>query len=172
VCVCVCAPLSILVMLLVSTVRCAVNVCPFVGVDLNRLQLVLNSATCAVTKIPKLHHITPILKSLHWLKINVRIKYKVLSLINKSLKTGQPSYLRSILSFLLSFPSHSCTRSSSLITLSRPSLTSRLKIANKSYYHSAPVLWKNLPSDLRHVAHHVTPSPILNSSVSDLSTSL
>jgi len=45
-------------------------------------------------------------------------------------------------------------------------------IANRSYYHSAPVLWNNLPSDLRHFAHRVTPSPILNSPVSDLSTSL
>jgi len=72
---------------------------------------------------------------------------------------------------LLSFPSHRCTRSS-LITLSRPnSLTSRLKIANRSFYHSALVLWNNIQSDLRHVAHHVTPSPILNSLVSELSTS-
>jgi len=68
-------------------------------------------------------------------------------------KTSQPSYLRS----LLSFPLHRCTRSSSRITLSRPFLTSRFKIPNRSYYHSAPVLWNNLPSDLRHVAHHVTP---------------
>jgi len=103
----------------------------------NRLQLVLNSAARSVTKTPKFHRITPILKSLHWLKINERIKYKVLFLTYKSLKTGQPSYLRS----LLSFPSHRCTRSSSLITqVSRPSLTSRLKIANRSFYHSAPVL--------------------------------
>jgi len=80
---------------------------------------------------------------------------------------GQPSYLCS----LLSFPSHRCTRSSSLITLSRPSLTSRLKMANRSFYHSAPVLWNNLPSQLRQVVHHVTPS-ISNSPVSDHSTSL
>jgi len=33
-----------------------------------------------VTKTPKFHHITPILKSHHWLKLNERIKYKVLSL--------------------------------------------------------------------------------------------
>jgi len=59
---------------------------------------------------------------------------------------------------------------SSPFTLNRPSLTSRLKIANRSHYHSAPVLWNNLPND--HVAHHVTPSPVLNSPVSDLSTSL
>jgi len=83
----------------------------------------------AVTKTLKFHHITPILKSLHWLKLRERIKYKVLCLTYKSLKNGQPSYLRS----LLSFASHRCTRSSSLITLSRPSLTSRLKIANRSF---------------------------------------
>jgi len=119
-----------------------------------------------VTKTPKFHHITPILNYLHWLKINERIKYEVLSLTYKSLKTGQPSYRRSLLSFL----SLRCTQSS-LITLSRPSLTSRLKIANRSYYHSAPVLWNNLPSHLRQVVHHVTP-PISNSPVSDLSTYL
>jgi len=131
----------------------------------NRSRLII---TRAVTKTPKFHHITPILKSLHWLKINEKIQYKVLSHTYKSLKTGQPSYLRS----LLSFPSHHYTRSFSLITLSRPSLTSRLKIANRSYYHSAPVLCNNLPSHLRQVVHHVTPSPISNSPVSNLSTSL
>ena len=46
-----------------------------------RLQLSLN----AVTKTPKFHHISPILKFLHWLKINERIQYKVLSLTYKTL---------------------------------------------------------------------------------------
>jgi len=50
-------------------------------------------------------------------------------------QTGQRFYVRSLLSFL----SHRSTWSSSLITLSRPSLTSCLKIANisLSFYHSA-----------------------------------
>ena len=54
--------------------------------QLNRLQLVLNSAARAVTKTPKFHHITPHLKSLHWLKITQRIQYKILSLTYKSLQ--------------------------------------------------------------------------------------
>jgi len=62
----------------------------------------MNSAARAVTKTLTFLHITPIPESLHWLKIIQRIKYKVLSLTYKSLKTGQPSYLRS----LLLFPSH------------------------------------------------------------------
>jgi len=101
-----------------------------------------NDACCTAVKchceiqINYLNHQVAALQRLHWLEINERIKYKVLSLTYKSFKTGQPSYLRS----LLSFPSHRCTRSSFLITLSRPSLTFRLKTENRSFYHSAPVL--------------------------------
>jgi len=80
---------------------------------------------------PTFYHVAPMLESLHLLKINERMKYKVLSLTYKSLKTDQLSCLRS----LLSSPSHRSTRSSFLIILSHSSL----KIANISY-HSAPVL--------------------------------
>jgi len=52
------------------------------------------------------------------------------------------------------------------------SIVSPLNIINWSFFHSAPVLWNSLPSDLCHVAHHVTPSPILNSPVSDVLKSL
>jgi len=55
--------------------------------------LLLNSAAHDVTNTPKFHHITPIIKSPLWLKINDRIKYKVFSLTS-----GQPSCLRSLLS--------------------------------------------------------------------------
>jgi len=79
--------------------------------------------------------------------------------------------LSKLVSALLNYviPFFPCTRSFSRIILSRPSLTSCLKIAE---YHSAPVLWNNFPSHLRQVVHHVTPSPILNSPVSNISTSL
>ena len=43
-------------------------------------------------------HITPILGSLHWLKINERIYYKLMSLTYKVLTTSQPDYLYTILS--------------------------------------------------------------------------
>src|SRR5664279_4905830 len=48
--------------------------------ELNRLQIVLHATARAVTKTSTFLHITPILKSLHWLKINQRIHYKILSL--------------------------------------------------------------------------------------------
>ena len=48
--------------------------------QIHRLQVIHNSLAQAVVKAPKFCHVTPILKSLHWLKINERIEYKLLSL--------------------------------------------------------------------------------------------
>ena len=46
-----------------------------------QLQQIQNSLARAVVKALKSSHITPILPSLHWLKITGRIEYKLLSLI-------------------------------------------------------------------------------------------
>jgi len=45
-----------------------------------RIQQIQNSLACAVVKAAKSCHITPILRSLHWLKITKRIEYKLPSL--------------------------------------------------------------------------------------------
>jgi len=45
--------------------------------------------TRAIVKTSKSSHITPILKSLHWLKVNERIEYKLLSLTYRVLTTSQ-----------------------------------------------------------------------------------
>src|SRR6218665_3722926 len=60
------------------------------------LQLIQNSLARAVTRTPRHHHITPVLKSLHWLKIPERIHFKVLSLTYNSLQSSQPTYLREL----------------------------------------------------------------------------
>ena len=65
-----------------------------------------------------LYCITPILRSLHWLQINERIEYKLLSLTYKVLTTNQPDYLHN----LIYVQSSGRTRSSSVVTLARPSV--------------------------------------------------
>ena len=67
-------------------------------------------------------HITPILRSLHWLKITERIEYKLLSITYKVLTTTQPSYLHNL---IFVQPALS-TRSSALVTLTRPPTSSSL----------------------------------------------
>ena len=95
----------------------------------NRLQHVPNSAASSVTKTPKFHHITPILKSCHWPNINERVQHKVRSLTYKTLNSSRPANLHSLVSL-----NHSrSTRSSSLVTLNRPSNPSHLQIPKRSF---------------------------------------
>ena len=132
--------------------------------QINRLQLVQNSAARAVTKIPKYYHITPVLKSLHWLKINERIHYKILSLTYKCLQFNNPTSLRNLLIILNTGYN---SRSSNVVTLKRhsnPSKTNWLKITDRSFFHYAPILWNNLPENLRCYSPNFSPnsnSPLL-----------
>src|SRR6218665_3254796 len=71
----------------------------FLNIDvtqINRLQVIQNALARAVTKTPKHHHITPVLKKLHWLKIPERIEYKVISLTYNTLQSSQPSCLHQL----------------------------------------------------------------------------
>jgi len=82
-------------------------------------------------KAPKSSLVTPILRSLHWLRINERIEYKLLSLTYKVLTTSQPDYLHN----MISVQSSGRTRSSSVVNLARPSdsVSSSLQITNRSF---------------------------------------
>ena len=66
--------------------------------QINRLQHIQNSLARTVANTPKYSHITPVLKSLHWLKIEQRIQYKLISLTYKILTTSQPTYLHNLIS--------------------------------------------------------------------------
>jgi len=91
-----------------------------------------------VTRTPKSFHITPVLKFLYWLKINERIKYKLLSLTYKVLTTNQAQYLHNSV--------QPCsTLSSSMVTHARPPTRSSLKIKNRCFRYAAPCLWNELP---------------------------
>ena len=66
--------------------------------QINCLQQNQNCLACTVVKAPKSSHITPTLRSLHWLNINERIEYKLLSLTYKVLTISQPVYLHNLIS--------------------------------------------------------------------------
>ena len=59
----------------------------------DRLQLVENAAARVLTKTKKWEHITPVLKSLHWLPVSYRIDFKIILLVFKALHGLAPSYL-------------------------------------------------------------------------------
>ena len=74
--------------------------------------------------------------------------------------TTQPSYLHN----LISLQPPRCTRTSSVVTISRPPASSSLIITNRSFRHASPHLWNKLPVSLR--------QPCLNQSSSPSSSSL
>ena len=112
---------------------------------LGRLQFILNSIARAVSKTLKFGHISPVLNSLHWLKIEQRIQYKLLSITYKTLQSRKPSYLYNV----RNVQSNRATPSSDTITLQRPSVHSRLKLTDRSLTDHARVLWNSLPKQLR-----------------------
>src|SRR5688572_1793491 len=62
-----------------------------------KVQRVQNSLARAITNTSKYEHITPVLKSLHWLPVQQRIRFKLGLIVYKTLNSGQPEYLKSVL---------------------------------------------------------------------------
>ena len=106
--------------------------------QITRLQQIQNSLAHAVVKAPKCSHITPILWE--WLKITECIEYNLLSLTYRVPTTTQLSYLHN----LITVPPPCNTRFSSLVTLTRPSTSSSLRITDRSFQYTSLHLWNQL----------------------------
>ena len=112
---------------------------------INSLQLLQNSAARVLTRTRGREHITPILKSLHWLPVRFRIDFKVLLLVFKSVNNLGPSYLSDLLS---PYRPPRTLRSSStgLLTIPRVGSKTHGEAAFSCY---GPRLWNSLPVGLR-----------------------
>ena len=63
------------------------------GAQLQKLQLVQNSAARLVTGTRRREHITPVLFALHWLPIRQRIQFKLMLLVYRCTHQLAPDYL-------------------------------------------------------------------------------
>ena len=112
---------------------------------LKPLQRAQNSAARIVTYTPRSAHITPVLKSLHWLPVEARIIYKTAALTFKALNGLAPVYLSELISKYL--PSRDL-RSSDQSLLTVRSFNTQ-KYGRRAFSVSAPILWNSLPEDVR-----------------------
>ena len=112
---------------------------------LRPLQIAQNFAARILLKRGKFSHITPVLKELHWLPIESRIKFKIMLFTYKSLNDLAPSYLTSLLP--LQQQSRSL-RSSNSKSLSIPR-TFKVKMGDRAFSVTAPKLWKCLDSKIK-----------------------
>ena len=83
------------------------------------------------------------------------IQYKTISITHNLLHITEPKYIHR----LINIKPPSRTRSSDHLCLSLPSVSTRLKFADRSFRNYSPRLWNSLPTNLRSFApdtHHST----------------
>ena len=113
--------------------------------SLQRLKYIQNSAARILMRVRKYDHITPILKSLHWLPISLRIDFKVSLLTHQCIYGNAPPYLKD----LLTPQTTSRTLRSSTANLLKPPRTHLKTMGMRAFCSAAPRLWNALPDHLR-----------------------
>ena len=86
-------------------------------------------------------HITPLFKKLHWLRVRLRVTFKILLLTFKVLHQIGPSYMSDLISITL--PDSYNLR---LVPTMAPSVFPIL-----AFMFADPQLWNNLPADIRNI---------------------
>ena len=89
-------------------------------------------------------HTAPLLRQLHWLPIDLRIKFKLCCLVFKCIRGLAPDYLRSLI--------QPATRQSRLRQPAEGTLAVRRckrKIGESSFSYAAPHAWNSLPLSIR-----------------------
>src|SRR5688572_20570679 len=112
--------------------------------NLLKLQRVQNSLARAITNTSKYEHITPVLKSLHWLPVQQRIRFKLGLIVYKTVNSGQPQYLKSV---LIPQTYHYSMRSSDCLCLVIPK--SRTVLGGRAFSVAGPTFWNSLPVSVR-----------------------
>jgi len=115
---------------------------------INKLQKVQNAAARLVLRARKRQHATPLLKTLHWLPVDLRVQYKLLVLCHNYFSGCLPVYLSHLLSVYT--PARQLRSSSDTRLLLVPRIRTKT-FGNRSFSHSAPSLWNSLPYELRHI---------------------
>ena len=113
--------------------------------EIDRLQLVQNSAARLVSRSNKREHITPILRDLHWLPVKFRIIYKLCLIMYKISSSTAPTYLSDLVT---SYEPKRCLRSSAKSLFNVPN--ARVKaFGDKAFAHAGPKTWNSLPEDIK-----------------------
>ena len=113
---------------------------------LNKLQNIQNTAARLITRTPRYNHITPVLKDLHWLPVQYRVEYKVLTHVFKALNGKSPGYIRSMLEVYT--PQRQLRSQYDSVLLVVPRMRT-VTFGDRCFTAAAPKLWNALPTALR-----------------------
>ncbi|XP_071223025.1 uncharacterized protein [Salvelinus alpinus] len=115
------------------------------------LQLIQNAAARLVFNFPKFSHVTPLLRSLHWLPVEARIRYKTMVLAYGAVRGTAPPYLQALIRPYTQTRALRSSTSGLLASLPLRKYSSR-SAQSKLFAALAPQWWNKLPHDARGVA--------------------
>ena len=115
---------------------------------LEKLQKVQNSAARLVLKAHNLDHVLPLLRTLHWLPIQARIKDKLSTLCHSFFSDTASFYLSDLLRVYS--PSRQLRSSSDSRTLRIPHMKTKT-FGHRSFSYAAPSVWNSQPREFRHI---------------------
>ena len=115
---------------------------------LDRLQSVQNAAARLIFTARRFDHVSPLLRSLHWLKVPERISYRLAVLVYRCLHGSAPEYLASKLQRVSNIGTRQGLRSASTTSLVVPR-TKRVTIGDRSFPVAASSIWNSLPESIR-----------------------
>ncbi|XP_045082914.1 uncharacterized protein LOC121587194 [Coregonus clupeaformis] len=112
------------------------------------LQLIQNAAARLVFNLPKFSHVTPLLRTLHWLPVEARIRYKTMVLAYGAVRGTAPPYLQALISPYTQTRALRSSTSGLLAPLPLRKHSSR-SAQSKLFAALAPQWWNKLPHDAR-----------------------
>ena len=116
--------------------------------ELAKLQRLQNSAARIIFNIPRMCHITPVLRELHWLPVQFRIQFKLIIITFKVIKGQGPMYLQELVRLQQS-GAYSLRSSNKGLMLQIPNVISKKTLGDRAYMCAAPKLWNSLPYHVR-----------------------
>ncbi|KAM9399306.1 uncharacterized protein ACWYII_031566 [Salvelinus alpinus] len=112
------------------------------------LQLIQNAAARLVFNLPKFSHVTPLLRSLHWLPVEARIRYKTMVLAYGAVRGTAPQYLQALIRPYTQTRALRSSTSGLLASLPLRKYSSR-SAQSKLFAALAPQWWNKFPHDAR-----------------------
>ena len=112
---------------------------------LNKLQYCQNNAARIVSLRRKFDHTSPVLTDIHWLPVEKRIEFKLLTLTYKAINGEAPFYLSELLS---PYKPTRTLRSENQHLLQCPKYRLE-RFGRRSFEVAAPTLWNSLPVNIK-----------------------
>jgi hypothetical protein len=113
-----------------------------------KLQRVQNAAARLIAGRWKYDHISPVLRELHWLPVQSRVKFKVATLVYKCLHGLAPTYLARQCLPVSTIASRRHLRSAAAGMLNIPR-SRTVRLGSRPFSVCGPVIWNSLPNELR-----------------------